>query len=209
MRDIGIFGSSGLAREIADIAISLGYNEVFFIDFEKGFEEISGLKIISEKDILTMEYGEIDFIIGVGEGNVREKIYNKFPNLKYVNLIHPSVTFGNKQRESLMNKKGNIFCAGSRVTNNIDFGDFGLFNLNITIGHDCLIEDFVTISPGANISGNVYIKKGSYIGTGSTILQGKSLNEKLAIGKYATVGAGAVVVKDVPPHTIVKGIPAK
>ncbi|UNT54970.1 NeuD/PglB/VioB family sugar acetyltransferase [Lysinibacillus capsici] len=208
MKKLGIFGSSGMAREVADIAIDLGYKEIFFIDLESRKEEVSGYEIISEDEIGSI-CKNTNFIIGIGEGGIREKIYNKFSELNYINLIHPSATLGFRQKEKLLCSKGNILCAGTRLTNNIHIGDFGIFNLNTTVTHDCVIGDFVTISPGANISGNVHLKKGSYIGTGSTILQGKNLKEKLIVGEYATVGAGAVVVKDVPAHTIVKGVPAK
>ena len=47
------------------------------------------------------------------------------------------------------------------------------------------------------------VKKGSSIGSGSTILA------KLTIGENAIVGAGSVVTKDVPPNCIVAGNPAK
>ena len=47
------------------------------------------------------------------------------------------------------------------------------------------------------------IKKGSTIGTNATILCG------ITIGEYAVVGAGSVVTKDVAPHTIVVGNPAR
>jgi UDP-2-acetamido-3-amino-2,3-dideoxy-glucuronate N-acetyltransferase len=47
------------------------------------------------------------------------------------------------------------------------------------------------------------VKKGSSIGSGSTILA------KVTIGENAIVGAGSVVTKDVPPNTIVAGNPAK
>ena len=49
----------------------------------------------------------------------------------------------------------------------------------------------------------VVIEKGSWIGAGATILAGVN------IGSYAVVGAGSVVTRDVPPLSIVKGIPAK
>jgi acetyltransferase-like isoleucine patch superfamily enzyme len=88
-------------------------------------------------------------------------------------------------------------------------GNFGIFYLNSTIAHDCIIEDFVTVLPGANISGNVKLSMGAYIGANTCVLQGKSVTEKLIIGKYSIVGAGAVVTKNVPDNTIVKGIPAK
>jgi acetyltransferase-like isoleucine patch superfamily enzyme len=113
-----------------------------------------------------------------------------------------------KQLEIFNKKKGNIITAGARFTNNIELGNFGIFNLNCTIGHDCIIDDFVNIAPGANISGNVELRKGVYIGTGASVLQGESINKKLVIGEFSTVGAGAVVTKDIEADTIVVGIPA-
>lgn len=47
------------------------------------------------------------------------------------------------------------------------------------------------------------VKKGAAIGSNATILAG------VTIGEGAIVGAGAVVTKDVPPKTIVAGVPAK
>ncbi|MBO8130746.1 MAG: N-acetyltransferase [Candidatus Marinimicrobia bacterium] len=47
------------------------------------------------------------------------------------------------------------------------------------------------------------VKKGASIGSSATILAG------VVIGEYSIVGAGAVVTKDVPPYTIVAGVPAK
>lgn len=49
----------------------------------------------------------------------------------------------------------------------------------------------------------VVIKQGAYIGTGAIILPG------VTIGRESVVGAGAVVTKDVPAHTLVAGVPAK
>ncbi|WDU80204.1 PglD-related sugar-binding protein [Lysinibacillus sp. G01H] len=203
-----IFGTSGFAREVADIGLLLGY-DIKLIGLTPGVDEISGFEIISEDNVLNLDFQNSVFSIGVGEGELRHKIFSKFPNLNYLNLIHPSASMGTAQLDQINRQRGNIICAGVRFTNNIVVGDFGVYNLNVTVGHDCIIEDFVTISPGANVSGNVHIKQQSYIGTGSTILQGQSLENKLIINDSATVGAGAVVVKEVQAHTIVKGIPAK
>ena len=49
----------------------------------------------------------------------------------------------------------------------------------------------------------ILIKKGAWIGAGASILPGVS------IGKYAIVGAGAIVTKDVPDYGVAVGIPAK
>ena len=48
-----------------------------------------------------------------------------------------------------------------------------------------------------------FIKKGASVGSSSTILCG------VTVGENAIVGAGAVVTKDVPPNTVVAGVPAK
>jgi UDP-perosamine 4-acetyltransferase len=49
----------------------------------------------------------------------------------------------------------------------------------------------------------VRVGAGAHIGAGATVRQG------IAIGEQAIVGAGAVVVKDVPPNTVVVGVPAR
>lgn len=55
---------------------------------------------------------------------------------------------------------------------------------------------------GANV-GPITIQDGAWIGAGAIILP------NITIGRSAIVGAGAVVTKDVPPYTVVAGIPAR
>jgi acetyltransferase-like isoleucine patch superfamily enzyme len=123
--------------------------------------------------------------------------------------VHPAASLGVNEYEALNEKAGNIITAGVRLTNNIKVGNFGIFNLNCTIGHDCVIEDFVNIAPGANISGNVVVKEGAYIGTNAVILQGESIEKKITIGAFSTVGAGAIVIRNVDDYSTAIGIPAK
>jgi len=185
---IAIFGDSGFAREVRDICIAMQLTEfVFYIG--KGDEEN-----LPENSF---------FAIGIGDNHDRAKVARKYASLIFPNLIHPSATFGFQQKERFSDSKGNIVAAGARFTNNIKAGNFGIYNLNCTVGHDCVIEDFVNICPGANISGNVTLKEGAYIGTGAAILPG------VTVGRYATVGAGAVVLNDVPDGVTVVGVPAK
>lgn len=53
------------------------------------------------------------------------------------------------------------------------------------------------------IRGTVIIKKDSWIGAGVIILPGVTIGEK------SVIASGAVVTKDVPPCTVVGGVPAK
>ncbi|AOY78161.1 hypothetical protein [Clostridium formicaceticum] len=205
---IAIFGASGFAREVRDIAFVLGYKEIIFIDKSKA-GNLGDFSIVTEKEVCALAEAGYQFTIGIGDTKIRKEIRDRYASLPYINLIHPTATFGYEQFIKLEKKVGNIICAGARMTNNIEVGNFGIYYLNCTVAHDCIIEDFVTISSGANISGNVRLSMGVYIGANACILQGKSITEKIIVGKNATVGAGAVVTKNVPDHTIVKGIPAK
>ncbi len=98
---------------------------------------------------------------------------------------------------------GLILCPGAQITVNIEFGRHVHVNLNATIGHDCVIGDYCTIAPGANISGNVTIGKRCYIGTGAAII------EKITICDDVVIGAGAVVIRDITEPGTYVGNPAK
>jgi acetyltransferase-like isoleucine patch superfamily enzyme len=70
------------------------------------------------------------------------------------------------------------------------------------VEHECVVEDGVTIMAGAKIMGEVIIRRNALIGGGATIMG-------VEIGEGATVGAGALVTKNVPPGITVVGVPAK
>jgi sugar O-acyltransferase (sialic acid O-acetyltransferase NeuD family) len=205
---LAIFGTSGFAREVRDIAELTGYDEIVFIG-EKAEDSIQGSPVKTEEEISPLVREGFSFVIGIGNPKNRKAVLEKHPELYYVSLIHPTATFGYRQRGEIEKRSGNIVCAGVRMTNQITPGDFGIYNLNCTVGHDCIVQDFVTVSPGASISGNVLLQEGAYLGANSCVIQGKSVTQKITIGRYATVGAGAVVTKSVSDNIIVKGIPAK
>ncbi|MCF8095440.1 MAG: acetyltransferase [Desulfobacteraceae bacterium] len=206
---IAIFGASGFSREAADIVLMDQIKELVFVDKEAMGKTYKGYQLLSEENVSTLNQQGFFFVIGLGDNSARKKIYNKFKDLKYPNVIHPSSSAGKFQLERIKSKQGNVITAGVRLTNNIEIGNFGIYNLNATIGHDCIIEDFVNIAPGANISGNVKLCECVYVGTNSAVLQGKSDKKKMILGEKSTIGAGALVSTDVNAHDTVVGVPAK
>lgn len=208
MKKIGIFGTSGFAREVGDIAFTLGFEPIYVARDQSQADALTFTgEVIMERDIQQLK--EADFAIGIGDNQVRRKVSARYSNqLRFTNLIHPSATFGSGQLAAIADRKGVIVCAGVRFTNNIQIGNFTIFNLNVTVGHDVFCEDFVNIAPGANISGNVHIEAGCWIGTGAVINQGDADN-KLRIGTNTTIGSGSVVVKPCDHDAVYVGIPAK
>jgi acetyltransferase-like isoleucine patch superfamily enzyme len=94
--------------------------------------------------------------------------------------------------------------------------DFGSEPYLIKIGNKCIITPgvcFITHDasaglfrdeiPDLQIMGKIEIKDNCFIGVGAIILY------NVTIGPNSIVGAGSVVTKDVPPNTVVAGVPAK
>jgi sugar O-acyltransferase (sialic acid O-acetyltransferase NeuD family) len=208
MKTLGIFGNSGFAREVGDIACDLGYKLVYVARDQPELD----VWAFPDEAVLESEinrYRDMQFVIGIGENAVRQKIAQRFAgNLRFANLIHPSATFGQRQQKVVEAQQGVIVCAGVRFTNNIQVGNFSIFNLNATIGHDVMVEDFVNVAPGACISGNVHLGARCWVGTGAVVNQGNG-SSKLQIGADTIVGSGSVVVRDCEPNAVYVGIPAR
>ncbi|MDR7665081.1 acyltransferase [Methanosarcina sp. Z-7115] len=102
------------------------------------------------------------------------------------------------------------------------------FTIACDVGHEenLLIEDRVAVGPGTtfiltsdpnysrlnnfksiysfiDIKGKIELKHDSWIGAGAIIIP------NVTIGEFSVVGAGSVVTKDVPPYTVVAGVPAR
>ena len=99
--------------------------------------------------------------------------------------------------------EGFVACANVSVTTNVRFGVHVHLNRHVTVGHDCVVGDFVSLHPAAVLSGNVSVGARTMIGAGAVVLPGVS------IGSDVQVGAGAVVTKDVLDGMTVVGVPAK
>lgn len=208
MKAIGIFGTSGFAREVDDIAHALGWQAIFVA---RDAAELAAWTrdddVILESDVL--RYTDMPFAIGIADTAARQKVWLRFGDkLKFVNLIHPAASFGKRQRAAIEARTGVVVAAGARFMNQIVVGDFTAFDLNVTVGHDSVIEDFVHVAPGANISGNVHVGARCWIGTGAVINQGRN-GRKLVVGADTVIGSGAVVVKDCDASSVYAGCPAR
>lgn len=207
MKDLYIIGAGGFGREVAWIverinSIKPTWNLKGFIDDNEtlwGSKEgeyyvFGGCEYLSALE-------DVYVVCAVGSSNVRKKIIEKLKDtsVKFATLVDPSVLYSN----SVKIGEGAIVCAGTIITVNVNIGDHVIVNLDCTIGHDAVIDDFVTIYPSVNVSGNVLIGECSELGTGTQIIQGKKVISNTIIG------AGAIVVKDCKESGTYVGSPAK
>ena len=84
-----------------------------------------------------------------------------------------------------------------------DIGFGSIVNSNAVVEHDCKLGRFVHICPGSAVAGGSNIGERTWVGIGATVRQ------MINIGADVVIGAGSVVVNDIPAEVIVIGSPAK
>lgn len=198
------FGCEVLAL-IKDInKLALTWNIAGFFDdgYEKG-EMVNGYPVLGKTEELNRWPTPISMAISIGDPKVKKNVIDKITNplVDYPTLIHPLAWIGEKEFVEI--GKGCIVCAGNLITTNIKMGNFVILNLGCTVGHDTVIRDYASFMPSVNISGEVTIGKGVYLGTGAKIIN------QLEIGEYTTVGDGAVVCQTLPGHCTAVCVPAR
>jgi len=208
MKDLVIFGAGGFANGdltwlIEDInSEKKQWNILGYIDDDVNnhgkiintYEVLGGLEWLSKRN-------SIHCVIGIGNGKIRKMVAEKIKHyiIDFPSLIHPSVI----KSKHIVIGQGCMICAGSLISGGVSIGDQVIINLDCTIGHDVTLENYTTIAPGAHLSGFVKVEQFGDIGTGTSIIQG------LTIGENTVTGAGAVVIKDIPPNCTAVGVPAK
>ena len=103
---------------------------------------------------------------------------------------------------------GTLILHGGFVNENVQItaGDVVEIGDDFTCGRDVVIRSFDghrILKEGYKVSAPITIGNHVWVGQGATILKG------VTIGDGAIIAAGALVTKDVPPHSIVAGVPAK
>lgn len=215
MKKLYIVGTGGFGKEVLWLVKRINESEIAkgreaiwdicgFIDNNTALHgtEKNGCLILGDCDIFASLSEEVYVVIAIASAKVRRRVameLSAYGNVKFATLIDPSVILSDRVEIG----EGCIICAGTIITVDITIRRHVIINLDCTLGHDTVVGDYVTIYPSVNMSGNVYINEEVELGTGTQIIQGKT------IGKQSIIGAGAVVIKDIPEKCTAVGCPAK
>ena len=208
MIKIAIVGAGGFGREVKMLIEQINstnprYDILGFYDdnLKKG-TVVNGSPVLGSIKDLNATKSPISAAIAVGNPPLKKRLINQLnnPKISYPKLIHPSVELGITLDRI---GKGVIIFGFTTITVDISIADFVSFNIGCIVGHDSIIGKFSAFMSHSNIAGNVVIGEGVYGGLGTKIIN------LVNIGNYVTLGAGSVVVRDLPSNCTAVGVPAK
>ena len=201
MKDVIIVGAGGHAKVIADIVIKSNDNLIGFLDDEImiGTKILGDYEVMGPTSLIDSIKGENKFfIIAIGNNSIRKKFYEKY-DVNYYTAIHPTAVIGTDVEIG----EGSCVMPNACINANSKIGKCCIINSGALVEHDCVLDDFVHISPMASLCGTVKVGRLTQIGARATV------RNNVIIGEEILVGMGATVVKDLTLKGTYIGTPAK
>ncbi len=208
MTDIVIYGAGSVGRLAEQIIDDINrekktFNLLGYLDddIRKQGSSLNQLPILGDINWLS-ENPRARVVIGFSAPRQKKELVQRLRRAKhqyFSTLIHPKTWIGKRVQIG----EGSIIYPGVHLDVDIRLGQFTLMNKLATIGHDTEMGDFVTVSPGVNIGGINQVGEGVEFGINSCSIQ------HLQIGAWSTIGAGAVIIRDVEDHAVMVGNPGK
>ena len=201
MKKLLIIGASGHGSVVADIAMNMNrWQSIAFLDDDENIKSSMGIEVIGKSNKAFTYISDCDIFVAIGNNKIREKIQIQLETAgaKIPTLIHPSAIIGANVEVGV----GTVIMAGAVINCNCIIGKGCIINTGATIDHHNVLEDYVHVSPGSHLGGAVKIGKSTWIAIGAVICN----NVNITCG--CTVGAGAVVVRDITEVGTYVGVPA-
>ncbi|MCR6581792.1 UDP-N-acetylbacillosamine N-acetyltransferase [Campylobacter insulaenigrae] len=188
-KNIYIYGASGHGLVCADVAKSMGYEKIIFLDDYKGLQYSPNLE-------------KYDMFIAIGANTIREQLCKKVikDGFKLVNLIHKSAIIS---ENASLDDEGILIMPNVIVNAKACIKKGVILNSACVIEHECFVDEFTHISVGVKLGGAVKIGKRCFLGVNSSVIPCLNLSDDV------TLGAGGVVIKNITSKGVYAGVPAK
>ena len=201
---IAIIGAGGHGKCVFECFYLAGQEVIGFFDDDrdkKGMEVINGLQVLGRPEEIEKHDQVSAVFIAIGDNRRRLDLYARYKEKGYLlpNAVHKLA-----YRSPFTEIGAGNFLMGPAVVNpGSRIGNCCIINTSATVGHDCLLEDGVQIGPGVNLAGGSRLGEGVFVGIGAKVAP------QVKIGPWAVVGAGSVVLEDLPAGAFCCGSPAR
>ncbi len=199
-----VWGTGGHARVVSEIIeLTDGYEVAGYVDDFAESETFLDRPIFGGRDrlpdLLSDELSE--FVVAIGNCKVRLEALRHGLSLGFRSRVwaHPGSCVSAHTKIG----PGTVICPGAVVCTHAELGAACIVNTMASVDHDCRLADGVHVCPGAHLAGDVHIGERSWIGIGSSVVEGKK------IGSDVLIGAGSVVNRSIPDGVKAWGTPAR
>ncbi len=185
-----------------------GVNVVGFLDDDPKFNGkiVRGIPVLGSIPKLNelKDTYDIDTVYcPLGNNRLRVELLERARSLGYKtpNYIHPTVIIAPYVEIA---DEGVYILQATQIMPYVTIERDVMISTGANVIHHSWLSQGTFISNGVCLGANVHSKKNTYVGMGSTIMTGVKI-----LGEDCLIGAGAVVIKDVPDFAVVAGVPAK
>lgn len=198
-----IIGGGGHAKVVIENLRASGKTVAAIVDADPTSREVLGVPVVGDdlKLAALREQGLSELFVAIGANRLREKLGLKARGLGFtlVNAIHPSAVISPSARMG----EGVAVMAGVAINADSLVGDLVIINTGAVVDHDCVLGAACHLGPASALAGGVTIGDRAFLGVGARAIPG------ISIGADTTVGAGGVVLRDLPDSVLAVGVPAK
>jgi UDP-perosamine 4-acetyltransferase len=206
-----LIGGGDHARVVADsVRRTSGVTILGYLDNERSsLADAMGLSYLGDDSAFLRQYRDTEeaerpslFIaVGNAAANLRREIVGRFAiaHATWATLADPTSAIS----EYAVLGQGVFVGAHAVISAGATVGDHAIINTGSVVEHDSVIGAFAHIAPGAILGGGVEIGEDTLVGLGAAV------RDHVRVGANTIVGMGAAVVSDVPPGSIVAGVPAR
>lgn len=204
-KEIYIIGAGTYGEVMFELAELLGYKVIGFYDEDdsKISTSIIGVEVIDKfSNLNAREIKGKNFVVAIGNNAKRLNIMTKINKLEGFTptLIHPTAIIS----PSAEIGNGVYIQANACIWTKVKIDDYCIISPNVVIAHHSTIGKACLVSTLTGVGASIKIEDKVFLGMGSTIVTGMQI-----IGENSTIGAGAVVLKDIEKNSIYAGVPAK
>jgi len=164
------------------------------------YDVLGGIKNMDWKK-LPSDYFFIYALSSAKQAFERHKLLNELaiPPDRFATVVHPTAVVS----DHVSLGRGVAIMPQTFISPGVRLGNHSQLFAQGFIGHNTIIGEMVFLTANSHTGSWIVIENGAHIGIMSTSM------ERITIGKYSIIGAGALVTRDVPEYTIVVGSPAK
>ncbi|WP_343698777.1 acetyltransferase [Caulobacter sp.] len=198
-----IIGGGGHAKVVIESLRAMGEAIAAIVDADPTPRTVLGVPVVGDDLALAglKEQGLSKLFVAIGDNRLREKLGRKAreQGFSLVNAIHPSAVVS----PSAILGEGVAVMAGAAINADSRIGDLAIVNTGAIVDHDCVLGASCHIGPATALAGGVNLGERAFLGVGARAIPG------VTIGADTIVGAGGVVVRDLPDAVLAVGVPAK